>query len=104
MSGDLVGAIATWLRAAFTENLVLKALSLAFALGLFVYQKGQQDQQQRQPGAEDADRGVAQPITKTVDARPGQGHHQCCRAPRMQHCRKQRPVKHHIRQARDQLQ
>jgi YbbR domain-containing protein len=47
MSGDLVGAIATWLRAAFTENLVLKALSLAFALGLFVYQKGQQDQQQR---------------------------------------------------------
>lgn len=47
MTGDLLGAISAWLRAALTQNLGLKALSLAFALGLFVYQKGQQDQQQR---------------------------------------------------------
>jgi YbbR domain-containing protein len=34
-------------REAFTENVGLKALSLAFALGLFVYLHGQQDQQMR---------------------------------------------------------
>ena len=47
MTGDILGAITAWLKAALTQNLGLKALSLAFALGLFVYQKGQQDQQQR---------------------------------------------------------
>ena len=47
MTGDLFGALGAWLRAALTENLGLKALSLAFALGLFVFQKGQQDEQQR---------------------------------------------------------
>ncbi len=47
MTRDLLGALWTWFRIAFTENLGLKALSLAFAVGLFVYQKGQQDQQQR---------------------------------------------------------
>ncbi len=36
-----------FLHGAFTENVGLKALSLAFALGLFVYLHGQQDQQQR---------------------------------------------------------
>lgn len=44
---DVLGAFGAWLRAAFTTNLGLKALSLAFAVGLFVYQKGQEDQQQR---------------------------------------------------------
>lgn len=47
MTPDIIGAISTWLRAALTQNLGLKGLSFAFALGLFVYQKGQQDQQQR---------------------------------------------------------
>jgi YbbR domain-containing protein len=37
----------TWLREAFTDNVGLKALSLTFALGLFTYLHGQQDQQQR---------------------------------------------------------
>ena len=36
-----------WLREAFTDNVGLKALSLTFALGLFTYLHGQQDQQQR---------------------------------------------------------
>jgi YbbR domain-containing protein len=36
-----------WLREAFTDNVGLKALSLAFALGLFAYLHGQEDQQQR---------------------------------------------------------
>ena len=44
---DVLSFFGTWLRLALTENLGLKALSLAFALGLFFYQKGQQDQQQR---------------------------------------------------------
>lgn len=44
---DVLSFFAGWLRAALTDNLGLKALSLAFALGLFFYQKGQQDQQQR---------------------------------------------------------
>jgi YbbR-like protein len=43
----MFGAFVAWLKAAFTGNLGLKALSLAFAIGLFVYQKGQEDQQQR---------------------------------------------------------
>jgi len=44
---SVLGAVVTWLRGAFFENVGLKALSLAFAIGLFVYQKGQNDQQQR---------------------------------------------------------
>jgi YbbR domain-containing protein len=43
----LFTALATWLREAFTENLGLKALSLTFALGMFAYLHGQQDQQMR---------------------------------------------------------
>jgi YbbR domain-containing protein len=45
--GDALAQLGAWLRAALTDNVGLKALSLAFALGLFFYQKGQQDQQQR---------------------------------------------------------
>ncbi len=36
-----------WLREAFTENIGLKALSLSFAIGLFAYLQGTQDEQQR---------------------------------------------------------
>lgn len=36
-----------FIRAAFTENLGLKALSLALALGLTAYQRGSEDEQQR---------------------------------------------------------
>lgn len=42
-----IGVVGAWLRAAFFENVGLKALSLAFAIGMFVYQRGQEDQQQR---------------------------------------------------------
>lgn len=42
-----VDTLLTSLREAVTENVGLKALSLAFALGLFVYLHGQEDQQQR---------------------------------------------------------
>lgn len=40
-------ALLTWIREALTDNVGLKALSLAFALGLFAYLHGQQEQQQR---------------------------------------------------------
>jgi YbbR domain-containing protein len=46
-AAEVLGAVSGWVRAAFSENLGLKALSLLFAMGLFVYQKGQEDQQQR---------------------------------------------------------
>jgi YbbR domain-containing protein len=36
-----------WLRAAFSENLGLKALSFALALSLTAYQRGSEDQEQR---------------------------------------------------------
>jgi hypothetical protein len=44
---EIAGAFAVWLRAAFTENIGLKALSIAFALGLFAFQRGREDKQQR---------------------------------------------------------
>ncbi len=45
---DTLGAgLLAWLKEAFTANLGLKFLSLAFALGLFGYLHGQEDQQQR---------------------------------------------------------
>jgi YbbR domain-containing protein len=47
MSGDFLGTILTWLRDAFTSNLGLKALALAFSLGLFAYQRSQEDIQLR---------------------------------------------------------
>jgi hypothetical protein len=46
MMGAL-GALLAWLREAFTDNIGLKGLSLAFAIGLFAYLHGQQDEQQR---------------------------------------------------------
>lgn len=44
---DIVAALLGWLREATTTNLGLKALAMTIALGLFAYQKGQEDQQQR---------------------------------------------------------
>ncbi len=46
-AADVLTAVLVWVRAAFTENFGLKALSLAFALGLFAYQRGREDKQQR---------------------------------------------------------
>lgn len=43
----LLANLLAWLRDAFTENVGLKALSLAFAVGLFVYLHGQEDVQDR---------------------------------------------------------
>lgn len=47
MAAYVASAVTSWFRAAFFENVGLKVLSLAFAVGLFVYQRGQEDQQQR---------------------------------------------------------
>lgn len=44
---ERVAATGTFLREAFTENLGLKALSFAFAVGLFLFLYGQRDEQQR---------------------------------------------------------
>jgi len=46
MTGFL-DAVLTWVREALTDNVGLKALSLAFAVGLFVYLHGQADIQDR---------------------------------------------------------
>ncbi len=43
----LLRALIDFLKAAFTDNVGLKALALAFAVGFFVYQQSQQDEQQR---------------------------------------------------------
>lgn len=43
----LSAGLLAWLREAFTDNVGLKALALAFSLGLFGYLHGQEDQQQR---------------------------------------------------------
>src|SRR4051794_31782123 len=42
-----VARTGTFVRDAFTENLGLKALSLVFAVGLFLFLYGQRDEQQR---------------------------------------------------------
>jgi YbbR domain-containing protein len=42
-----MGRVARWLRAAFSENLGLKALSFVLALGLTAYQRGSEDEEQR---------------------------------------------------------
>ncbi len=44
---DIPAWIMSWFRDAFTSNLGLKALAFTFALGLFAYQRGQEDRQQR---------------------------------------------------------
>ena len=46
LSGAL-GAVLSFLKVAVTDNVGLKALALSFAIALFVYQRGQEDQQQR---------------------------------------------------------
>jgi len=47
MWGTLFSTLATFLRDAFTENIGLKALSFSFAIGLFAFLRGQEDEQQR---------------------------------------------------------
>jgi hypothetical protein len=42
-----MGRIVRWLRAAFSENLGLKAFSFVLALGLTAYQRGSEDEEQR---------------------------------------------------------
>jgi YbbR domain-containing protein len=44
---QILAVVLAWLRDAFTEHLSLKALSLAFAVGLFAYLHGQEDVQDR---------------------------------------------------------
>ncbi|HTV24582.1 MAG TPA: CdaR family protein [Polyangiaceae bacterium] len=46
-SSGMMGRGARWLRAAFSENLGLKALSFVLALGLTAYQRGSEDEEQR---------------------------------------------------------
>jgi YbbR domain-containing protein len=46
-SSGLMGSVVRWLRAAFSENLGLKALSFVVALGLTAYQRGSEDEEQR---------------------------------------------------------
>jgi YbbR-like protein len=47
MLGNLLAGLATFMKEAFSDNLGLKALALAFALGLFAFLRGQADEQQR---------------------------------------------------------
>jgi YbbR domain-containing protein len=69
-----LGRIGVFLREAFSENLGLKALSLAFAIGLFAFQYGQQDEQQRtvpvslslRPPAEDSPRELMSQLPATI--------------------------------------
>jgi YbbR domain-containing protein len=44
---EFVQFIGAWLREAFTANLGLKLLAMTFSLGLFAYQRSQEDIQQR---------------------------------------------------------
>lgn len=68
------GSLGVFLREAFSENLGLKALSLAFAIGLFAFQYGQQDEQQRtvpvalslRPPAEDSPRELMSQLPATI--------------------------------------
>lgn len=46
-SQSMMGRLVRWLRAAFSENIGLKALSLTIALGLTAYQRGSEDEEQR---------------------------------------------------------
>jgi YbbR domain-containing protein len=43
----VMGKLVRWLRAAFSENLGLKAFSFVLALGLTAYQRGSEDEEQR---------------------------------------------------------
>jgi YbbR domain-containing protein len=46
-NAGLMGRLVRWLRAAFSENLGLKAFSFVLALGLTAYQRGSEDEEQR---------------------------------------------------------
>jgi YbbR-like protein len=46
-AGSLMNRLLRWLRGAMSENLGLKALSFALALGLTAYQRGSENEQQR---------------------------------------------------------
>jgi YbbR domain-containing protein len=46
-SATMMGKLVRWLRAAFSENLGLKALSFVIALSLTAYQRGSEDEEQR---------------------------------------------------------
>src|SRR5688572_3730054 len=46
-NSSMMGRLVRWLRAAFSENLSLKALSFVLALGLTAYQRGSEDEEQR---------------------------------------------------------
>lgn len=68
------GGVGTFVREAFSENLGLKALSFAFAIGLFAFQYSQQDEQQRtvpvalslRPPAEDSPRELMSQLPATI--------------------------------------
>jgi hypothetical protein len=69
-----LGGLGPFLREAFTENVGLKALSLVFAIGLFAFLYGQQDEQQRtvpvaislRPPAEDSPRELMTQLPPTI--------------------------------------
>ena len=71
---ERVSATGTFLREAFTENLGLKALSFAFAVGLFLFLYGQRDEQQRtvavglsfRPPAEDSTRELMTQLPASI--------------------------------------
>ena len=46
-NAGVMGRLVRWLRAAFSENLGLKAFSFVLALGLTAYQRGSEDEEQR---------------------------------------------------------
>jgi YbbR domain-containing protein len=69
-----VAQTGTFLREAFTENLGLKAISFAFAVGLFMFLYGQRDEQQRtvavglsfRPPAEDSARELMTQLPASI--------------------------------------
>src|SRR6187399_2081585 len=71
---DRVASTGTFLRDAFTANIGLKALSFAFAVGLFLFLYGQRDEQQRtvavglsfRPPAEDSARELMTQLPATI--------------------------------------
>src|SRR3978361_1798188 len=74
MLSTLLASALTFLRESFSENMGLKALALAFALGLFAFLQGQTDEQQRtipvpivmRLPPESAERGLIQPIHVSI--------------------------------------
>jgi hypothetical protein len=74
MWSALLSNLAAFLREALTENIGLKALSFSFAIGLFAFLRGQEDEQQRtipvpvvmRPPPENADRELMTPIPASI--------------------------------------